>query len=941
MIQDDPTFTYNGAQDTIIVPLGTIAIFVAQNFRTREISNGLMADQWVKVVGFDAQGVDHKNPFPTVEKGLQMVELMPHEIIRADIGDPETRDKAEKRGKLWMTSPEFPKNPGAAAGKKGVGGVINRGRGLYALNENAFASQFANCLRKLQDYHQPRIAGKDSVNARMQPVIRAIVPAGFVGGTANGAFAAALQTIAQKAAELKANIRIVPIAILMGTLNPGDRSVAALNQLTALRSWQARFEGKFKDLTCTNGDYQIICDPLILVSNANNFGEMASLDHVIDLLGLYLYLICHTPLGPRVHQEALNIQETEHKDDLGDLRSAATIGLAVASLNKDKIAAYAEHKKPHIFLTNLLQEQDAAEPVKHAAAITVSLGLRGTPTDDMAMQRLLCLRGKNNANVQERARSTVRQRMGNRIGFRGCVDTYHAGRYTLETLIPGSLIPEMSSEGAFWMTECSGVLTSEVSGYLQRQTGLSEGRQFLEHLRQHLENCQKYNRDKLAQAQSYNQDLRKGKVGVEKTFYRLQKRNRLLRALSIFTKAKFRRQYPKYVDALIQDELEIAARKILDKRVFPRIREAISAEFGRISGVRNAIICLRERIGQEVDRLKYLSDEFYSPVGDELADIQLMDKTLEDIFNSEGGKSKALGSMFDAFCRKYHSLEAFTQYRTEEIEQFLVQHCRTAAQGIVQQLHVLDVLKAAFPSEQQQNEIVAKKIGQSDGKVKISGEGDENIARLKYVCGPDPRTVEWGLKLANNINALGGDWRGCIIEKMSTIFAVQYRGRVSLNQQIADTAKLCQLPDDPKERAKIGEDPVIQLAPSAHPSNRELDLTVAQGLVSKQICQNKGGYELKGLHEPIALGNSLDEVRSGLAPDYQGRMRIYREFCMQLARSPESLLKDIEQAVASHQLDSCPLVRELGGEPFAQAKEVAEALLTYLRRIKLDNSQKA
>jgi len=324
MRNDDPKFTYNGAQDTILVPLGTTAIFVAQNLRTREISDGLKAEQWVKVVGFDAQDVEHNKPFPTVEKGLQKVRLMPSETIRADIGDPESRDKAEKRGKLWMTSPDFYKDPGVAADNKGVGGVIRTGRALYALNEGVVAGQFVNCLRKLQDYHQPRIVGKDNANARMQPVIRVIVLAGFVGGTANGALAPALQTIAQKAVELKVNARIVPIALLMGTLNPGDRSSAARNQLLALRNWQARFEGRFKDLTCTNADYQIVCDPLILVSNTNNFGEMASLDHVIDLLGLYLYLICHTPLGPRSHQEALNFQDSGRKDDLGDLRSAAT-----------------------------------------------------------------------------------------------------------------------------------------------------------------------------------------------------------------------------------------------------------------------------------------------------------------------------------------------------------------------------------------------------------------------------------------------------------------------------------------------------------------------------------------------------------------------------------------------------------------------------------------
>lgn len=40
---------------------------------------------------------------------------------------------------------------------------------------------------------------------------------------------------------------------------------------------------------------------------------------------------------------------------------------------------------------------------------------------------------------------------------------------------------------------------------------------------------------------------------------------------------------------------------------------------------------------------------------------------------------------------------------------------------------VLDVFKAAFPDERQQYETIGQLIAQSDDRVKISGEGDEDI----------------------------------------------------------------------------------------------------------------------------------------------------------------------------------------------------------------------
>ena len=927
---------HNSIQSIIFIPLGSTPILVVQDFRTREIMSGLGAEDWVKVVGFDAQDVEHHAVLATVNKNLQSIKLMSSEIVRGVIGDKETRYKAEQQGRLWMVSRDFCEDPGVADENVGVGGDPRLGRALFALNQNTFSSQFVSRLRKSQDYQQQQVTGnKKNANIRMQPIIQVFVIFSALGGTGHGVFGAGFQTIADKAAELKMNIRITPIVLLMGTLNPGDRHAGACNQLLALRSSQVQLEGKFKDLNSSNGDFQVVTDPPLLVSNCNDHGEMANLTRVNAVLSQFLYLICRTSFGPQFRQEAINLHENKTKDETGDLRRAATFGLSAANLNNEKISAYAADKTAYLFLSTLLDEREYYRAVKHALVITSSLSLRETHTEDMAAQRLFSLQNKGNINVQERARSVFRQLAGNRTGFKGCSDLYRAARHTLEREIPSFLAPAMNEEAANWLNEGDEVLRNEISQYLEKQTGLVEGQRFLEHMKNQVDGSEKFNNDKLAQAQSSNKDIHKGKASCEKIYHKLEKSNWLFRFFRFFAKAKFRRQYPRYVDALIRNELEITARKILSKKVFRRIHEIIRAELEHLSSITNTVISICDYLHHEVNRLKNLSDEFYTPVGCGLDNAEFMDHTLERIFNNEGGKSKAIRRVFEALCGEYGSIDAFGQQNPQEIQNFLIQHCRQMAHHTVEKLDVLDVFKAAFPNEQQQYEAIGQLIAQSDGRVKISGEGDEDIARIKYVCGPDACSVEWAVNIANEVSRRGGDWRGHVDESLSGIFFLQYRTQVSLTQQIADTSKLCKLPDDPKKLVQMGDDPVIQLAPLANCSAEVLDLVIAQGLVSKQICRNSQGYELKGFHEPITLGNSLEQIRTSLGGSYRNRMRIYRQFCMELAKNPQNLLKSIEEAIANNPANTDSLASQLGQKPFRTTREVAEALLPYVRRIRL------
>jgi hypothetical protein len=295
-----------------------------------------------------------------------------------------------------------------------------------------------------------------------------------------------------------------------------------------------------------------------------------------------------------------------------------------------------------------------------------------------------------------------------------------------------------------------------------------------------------------------------------------------------------------------------------------------------------------------------------------------------------------MNKVFDAFCGEYQCLEAFSQRRPQEIGDYLTSYCQSVTHTLVEQLHVLDVFAAAFPAQSQQHEMIDKLIGQSDGRVKTSGEYDQEVPRLKYIIGPDDRTVQWALKIANSIRRLGGDWRGHVDPTVRGIFFMQYRAGVSITQQIRDTMKFYQLPDDPEELAQLGEDPIVAQAPDTDTADDKIDLTIAQALVSGQIHRNGRGCELRQAGSALVLGTVLEEIRAALAASYEARMRIYRQFCLELTQNQEKLLRDIEAIVANHASDGAKLAVSLDKTAFDRVRALAHSLVPYTSRIRLD-----
>ncbi|MHC4654439.1 MAG: tubulin-like doman-containing protein [Planctomycetota bacterium] len=690
------------SKNIIIIGLGSTPILGVQNFRVLDMANCVDLQDYIKTIAFDAQNVEHNMCLPTVNKELQSVKLMPHEIISGKVGDKKSRLIAEKQGLFWMIEPGFHIDPGVLAENVGTGGDARFGHVLFVSNQNVFSSRFESCLRDCQDYQH----------------IHVIIIVSFAGGTGNGSVWEVMHIVAQKTVELKINVRITPIVMLTGTLNPGDRYSAIRNEQIALKNLLIHLGGKFRELHHSNGDYQMLCQPPIFISNSNNYGEISSLNRVNASVGHFLNLLCRTQLGPHFHQEAINLQDSNQKDEYGAVKCGATIGLAALNLNKDKVIECTAFEQNCDFYNQLLEDTDSVAPQKHASEVASSLSLKETNVEDTAVQYLLLLPSLGNVDARDRAISVFRNMMGNRIGFKGCCDIYRASQHTLDNEVVKNLIPAIQEKAEQWPIEFAEALNSDVSHYLIKLTGLSEARQFLDHLRKLITRYESINQRKLTQSKKNNRSIRKTIRRYEKTFHKMQNKNCIKRALSFTYKAQFKTEYPVYIESLMRSELEITARELLYRKVYPNFHKGITNQIERLNLITKNIISAAEEARNETDRLKNLPDDFYTPVGCELADIKFMDSKLNKVYAKQGGKSKNIDKIFEDFIGRFNSLDAFTNQDIRRIKHQLTDFCRRTSLQVLWQLNIFDVFQETFPDKQHQHELICRLI-RRDSKAKV------------------------------------------------------------------------------------------------------------------------------------------------------------------------------------------------------------------------------
>jgi len=219
--------------------------------------------------------------------------------------------------------------------------------------------------------------------------------------------------------------------------------------------------------------------------------------------------------------------------------------------------------------------------------------------------------------------------------------------------------------------------------------------------------------------------------------------------------------------------------------------------------------------------------------------------------------------------------------------------------------------------------------------VKISGESNDEIPKKKYICAPDERTINWALKIANNVSRRGGDWVGIVCKGLSEITFVQYRAQLSISQLIADTEKLCTLPIDFKELVKLADDPFVATTPFAGCGIDEIDRIIAEGVLSKAIQQNNGNFTfIPLLGEAANIGNSIQQIRKYLQADFYTISQIHNAFARYMVLNHENIIQQVNNLCGSQQY---PLINKLNDKAKERFYQVTEVLLPYARKLALNN----
>ncbi|MBC8481892.1 MAG: hypothetical protein H8D47_04425, partial [Planctomycetes bacterium] len=802
---------------TMIVKIGTgttgVECLVVAH--SHEQIRGLSFNQRSQTISYDGQNVDNGIVLPTVDKNFQYNQPPPNGRINAGLGDYESRIKLVKSGKLWMVDKDFAVSPGILDKNIGVGGNVLYGRALFQANVNQFAATVGNAFRSIFNYDLQLSSAHSNVGShKVSPAVDILIIASTAGGTGPGSVFQAIETVAQTAYDLKINVKITPIILLLGTLDPGDKKNANLNQLMTLKNLLVRYDGKYKEPCSTNGHCQPVVQPPIFVSNCNNHGELSDLKKVESVVARFLDLLCYEPFGQIFFREIINLHDKKQKDLCGANCIGSTIGLSAINLNIEKVAEFLTLKQVFDFFDELLKSCDLQQAQKHANAVFESLSLKETHSQDLAVQNLLSARNTNYKNASERAVALFRNGVTTSFGFRACEEIHHASKDIRQRQLPAQFIPAIRKEPEMWFTEIDQAFKSVATQYSQSINGICHGAAFWEEILRVVIESEKITHQKLADTVLKNKSLRNSVSQCERNFTILRKRHPILRALSFGLKSNLKNQYPRYTETLIQNELELAAQKLLVDVIFPTVKKAIIAHLELVNSEKQKALFLRQYYQQNSQRIKDLDNWLYCPNGVEHADEEFLEKQIQLLYDDQENKGKAMKKMFDMFCGKFNGLAALNTIDEDKIKTALYKHCKLNSLTAVTGLNAYDVTLERFPTEQQRYELICKMIAQSDGMVKISGEHNDDIPGKKYVCAPDEKTAKWAATLANSISRQGGDWTYIICEGLSGIYFVQYRTLISIRQLITDTTKLCNVPASQKELVKLAEDPFVITTPS-------------------------------------------------------------------------------------------------------------------------------
>ncbi len=820
----------------------------------------------------------------------------------------------------------------------GAGGVPRNGYEMVSVVGDDIKDRRMHLIQQVIDYEtriQP--VTDEGQPARQISRIPIHVLVSTCGGTGTGALVwFVTECIPACAWASRVEAKIVPHLLSLGNLPTHDKQQARMNEFVTFKFIQTLATGAFVD-PATGRILPVPFDHVRDFSNMNNTGAIGSLKKFVHHHAQLSHFIANTPAGADMQEREPDIGHWSY-DRFEDPRCVYTAGTACIHLNMDRLLESLAYRAASLLSECLLAEGDSDRVIRDAAALAEAANVVESEDENQLTTTV--------SNSDELPGETLFGRaeqglMDAIAGTRGI----ERGRQLCEKIplirngdIPSPYRHQMQEKAQSVVEAAMDLLERRLDQILKQSQGLWEAITLLQFVLAILDRSRQAATEKagqlhefliahehaLAEGAEQLQDVaEQGLIGRSMRF-------QVTRAINASLEESGR--------AAINYQLQIAACTVAIENVLAPLVDFVEQKQADLLATRQS---LTELVPHSLNVAHNKADErtVHDPaVGLELVSAPYVSRCFAEHLARAGGPDPFVAQLRSLFLQQHGSFEVLVSASFPEMEQSLVDLCRSAFRPGVQKTNVLIEFRRVHPDEETRRKILTELIGQSEGRLPVEGEINRPVAWIKTANVPSADDAEWMRRLLEDADHKAGKWQVAVNPADPETFSMaQLRGEISLAQFInrlgvSDNAETW------KRLAVLAAEPVSALMAGPNPTPSQFRRVLAKAIATGLLTINaKGCFAFRSsTGEEWLLGKDAEAVREKLQPRFRQQVFVESSFACQLIDAETrtiTQLADMKARVVDQASSSDPLLSLIDVTAIDECLLQAELLKPWASRL--------
>jgi len=824
--------------------------------------------------------------------------LPPECCIAAKLPEPTVLEDLLAEGRLRAVPPELRLGQGVATEGLGTGNDPRVGMLLFEAHKEQFKARFIACLRRMQEYERQwrRIKGGD-VEQQRGDLATVLVALSTVGGMGTGALRAWLRRIREWSEEIGIQVKVIVLALGLGTLGPPNAARAEENQSSIVKWLLAGSAGALANDPFST-DHPVpgrrLFDSLIVLTNLNSHGEVGSLTALKEMAAQFIYLLTRTPVGAFLRESVINIENGWELDRYGVPACISTVGLSVIHADRPKALAFCSARMAEEFFSGLSSGGAPQEVQSTTLGLVRSLGLVESEDEALAAEKISRLQCFGGQNAGERARALFRRGAEELRGYRRCLFVARRYAHVMNVQIPTNITARVKEEARGFVSEVSKALQQLERQFLRASNG---PRDLLSTLRIMFELISRFastNDEKLNALNRLSRPVLERIDNNRRVVEELRRQNALIRWLRWFTAKQIARELEVDGEDAISMTVEIEVRQILANEVFPQLLDIVSDRTSRASALLSQVNSLAADCTREAERVLQSSPLDTAPVGVQLFDRELLVEVWMELVERNGGLEELRSRMLESFLGHYGSLAAFADRPKDELNQVALDEAGACFIDAIQQLDVETVFHRVCPTRRQKRTFVHQCVKESQGRLRIRGHTGSGDKWVKILGVPEASRAHWLHDLATSVDPSPGEWNLVTMPgNEEALYFIQYRAGLSPRAVFAGQRGR-RTSRSVRDIAASGVDPVTAFLPDMKPSAEDAQVALAKAWSIGALGISDGqGVCIDTGNDREYLGTSLDEAATQLRRSYATLAKVGYLFAWRLAQDPDAVIAKV------------------------------------------------